>query len=96
MAKRYLVMNVSIATDKNPNFAGLVHETLNGKGDRLLYSGGSYAEVEHFERKLWESDVREYGYKRVCDAKKCYSYTHPQNDEFWKTEVALVEVEVQE
>ncbi len=92
--KRYLVKSVSVATDENRNHAGQVLETLHGRGDQCLMARGSYAEASHFVRVLWESDVLEYGYTRLCDVKRCFSYKYPQNDKFWKTTVEIVELEV--
>lgn len=94
MEKRYLVKHVSVATECNPNFAGQVLETLHGRGDKILSASGSHAEAVYIKSQLWRGDVLEYGYKRECDARKCWSYKNSQNDKFWQTEVSIIEMEV--
>jgi len=38
--------------------------------------------------------IKEYGYDRVCDAKRSWNYNNPQNDDRWHTNVQIVEYEV--
>ena len=84
----YLVESISTATDRNENFAGDVHLYYHGKGDELLYADTPDKYIN--TNKLTPYFVREYGYKRPCDAKRCFSYTHPENSKYWKTEVRIV------
>ena len=84
----YLVQNICTATARNENFAGEVHSYIHGKGDYLLFM-----ETPDGWRNFnllapyW---VRKYGYKRECDAKRCYTYTHPENSKYWSSEVKII------
>ena len=90
----WFVKSVSTATDENKNFAGEVHTYIFGKNEFRLFEdvpGGFY------NKDLTDCPycVVEYGYKRLCDAKRAYSYKHPQNDNSWRTTVKIVSVDVQ-
>ena len=91
----FLVLVVSKATDSNPSFSGGVHKYVYGKGDELLFTDSP--EITSYTtgyRKLYASDIREYGYTRRQDAKRCYSYTHPDNNEYWTSKSYVVEYDV--
>ena len=91
----FLVYVVAKATENNPSFAGKVRKYIFGKGDELLWTDSP--EITSYFRgydKLWASDVREYGYTRRQDAKRCYSYTHPEDGEYWKSKAYVVEYDV--
>lgn len=45
--KRYLVKQVSVATEQNPNFAGQVSVSFYGKGDEIIGHTGTHAEAVH-------------------------------------------------
>lgn len=90
----WFVKEVSTATPANKNFYGEVHTYIFGKDGFRLYEdvpGG------FFNRDLTDCPycIVENGYKRPCDAKRNYSYTHPTNDEFWTSTVQLVSLDVQ-
>ena len=90
----WFVKTVSKATAKNTNFAGEVHTYIFGKEDFRLFEdvpGG------FFNKDLTNAPycIVEHGYKRPCDAKRSYSFKHPQNDEAWRTTVKLVSLDVQ-
>ena len=90
----WFVKSVSTATCENKNFAGEVHTYIFGKGEFRLFEdvpGGFY------NKDLTDCPycVIEYGYKRICDAKRSYSYKNPQNDGSWRTAVKIVSVDVQ-
>lgn len=94
--ERYFLVYVkSKATPENPNFAGKVNKYIYGKGDELLFTDSTEI-TDHFNgfNKLWASDIREYGYKRRQDAKRCYSYTHPDNNGYWTSRAYVVEYDV--
>lgn len=84
----YLVQSISTATERNENFAGEVHCYIHGKSDKLLQAetGSAFYDTN----LLTPYFVRQYGYVRECDAKRCYSYTHPENSKAWTTEVNVV------
>ena len=82
------VQVISTATAANENFAGEVHSYIFGTGEEWLFAetGSAWNDCN----RLYPSYVREYGYKRRCDAVRNYEYKHPQNDRNWKTEVKIV------
>ena len=84
----YLVESVSTATPKNENFDGQVHTHLFGKGEIALFAETGSAFCD--KNLLTPYFVRQYGYKRECDARRNWSYKHPQNDEYWKTETRII------
>lgn len=92
--KKYIIHSVSRATKDNPNFAGDVHETYHGKGDKLIGSYGSHAERFWAVQEVTNYRLCEYGYDRLCDAKRNWSYRNPENDKYWQTEVEIKEVEL--
>ena len=90
----YFVKSVSTATPENKNFAGQVHTYIMGKDSYHLHED---VPDGWYNKDLTDcpNAIRTYGYKRVCDAKRNYSYTHPQNDLYWQTKVRIVSIDVQ-
>lgn len=88
----YLVKMVSKATDANPNFAGEELITYHGKGDKLLKAEGSHADKVYMTCDFVRWMLEDYGYKRECDARRCWSYKNPENSKFWKSTVEVVEI----
>ncbi len=84
----YLVQSISTATERNTNFAGECHLYYHGKGNELLFAETGLAHID-FDN-LTPYFVREYGYKRLCDAERNWSYKNPENDKYWTTEVQIV------
>ena len=90
MSDRYLVKTVSTATPENPTHAGSVVTDYYGKAEELLFSDYRGCRYNNLTPAL----VKEYGYKRECDARRAYSYTHPENTDYWRTTVEIVKVEI--
>lgn len=94
--ERYFLVYVkSEATQDNPSYAGRVHKYLYGKGNELLFTDSP--EINGYTKrygKLFASDIREYGYTRRQDAKRCYSYTHTDNNGYWTSKAYIVEYDV--
>ena len=86
---RYIVKSKSIATEENENFKGSVHYCYHGKED---YHLSMWGEWHKYKAARWE--LLEYGYKRECDAKRNWSYNHPQNDKHWKTKVEILKITI--
>lgn len=89
--KRYLVKETSVATENNKNFRGQTQVNYYGKGDR------SIAAIYIQEPSMVSNRnylVREYGYKRKCDAERNWTYKNPLNSEYWKSTVEIIEIEV--
>lgn len=85
----YLVQKISTATERNENFAGEVHVGIYGKGDYTLFRETPDGWCNcNLLSPYW---VEKYGYVRECDAKRNWTYTHPDIDApSWKAEVKIV------
>lgn len=94
--ERYFLVYVkATATPENKDFAGAVRKYIYGKSDKLLFTDDE--EITKYKAgydKLWASDIREHGYARRQDAKRCYSYTHPENNGYWTSKAYVVEYDV--
>ena len=91
--KFYLVKTTSIATQQNPNFAGQILITYEGKDQtRLKREGTNYPEYNR--DVICGTMLYEYGYRRECDAKRSYAYRNPENDAYWTSAVEIVEYEI--
>lgn len=94
--KKYLVKEIYTATEANENFKGNVHTTWCGKGDYLIATT---------DKELWNTThvndvseidpywLNEYGYNRLCDAKRNWSYKNPENSKYWTATAEIIEVE---
>lgn len=89
---KYLVKAISEATEENKNFAGKVTTNYYGKGDYLVSTDDEL--IWNAPKGLSTYFVSEYGYDRVCDAKRCWSYKNAENDKWWRTTCFIVKVEV--
>lgn len=82
----WAVETILTATKINPK-AGKVIVYIHGKGDHLLFSEGD----EYIDRnELTPYFVREYGYKRACDARRNFSFKNPENGKFWSGESRII------
>ena len=88
---KYVVKETSVATPENPNFAGETSIMCYGKDGVVLYRGGTHC--RHPDEHMWMWGVTEYGYNRLCDAKRNWVYKNPENSEYWTSTVEIVEVE---
>ena len=93
--KKYIVKETSYATEANYNFKGQISICYFGKGSEIIAMEGSHAEATHTTKKMDNYMVKEYGYNRLCDAKKSYVYKHPENTKHWKSFAEIVEVEIE-
>ena len=92
--KRYLVKQISVATEQNPNFAGQVSVSFYGKGDEPIGHTGTHAEAVHDYAEPNHYSIKEYGYSRKRDALRNWTYRHPENTKFWNSTVEIIEVEI--
>lgn len=89
MEKYYAVMKINTATARNENFRGECHTHIYGKGDEMLFSDSGCNDFNIMTPYF----VRKYGYKRVCDAKRNWTFTHPDIDRpYWEAEVKVIEI----
>ena len=92
MERFYLVKSVCKATANNQSYCGETHTYIHGKEEYLLLAD---TRDEFVARDLMTPYfVRQYGYKRECDAKRSYSYTHPENTEYWRSTAEIITVEI--
>lgn len=85
----FLIQKISTATVRNENFAGESECGIYGKGDYTLFR--ETVDGWHNCNLLTPYFVREYGYKRECDAKRNWIYKNPDVDApYWKADVKIV------
>ena len=90
MAKLYIIKSVSTATPENHNYAGKVHTYYHGVGDMLI---GSHTGDPWIDFPLSEYRIEAFGYSRMCDAKRNFSYRNPENSKYWSTVATIEEIE---
>lgn len=96
--KYFVVKVIGTAKESNPNFKGCVICHYYGK-DQSLIGGediiGNYCK-ECGVQPMTDWKVKEYGYKRMCDAKRSWMYNNPCNEEWhhWTETTEIVEVEI--
>lgn len=93
---KYLVKSVSRATDANKNFKGVVTTDYIGKGDKCIGTDNPnlwHVPIVNNPAEIGTYWLDEYGYNRECDAKRCWSYKNPENNNSWQTRVEIVAVE---
>lgn len=86
----FFVKEVAKAKDDNPTFAGQGCVTLWGKGDQWVERYGEYAEKTQTVKQFDPWFGREYGYKRICDAKRSYVYKNHDPERYWDYEVSII------
>lgn len=89
--KKYLIKETSTATQDNPNYAGETSIVYFGKAEHMLAREGNHIPQDNFNH--FDFCIEEYGYSRVCDAKRSYAYKHPENTRFWTSTVEIIAVE---
>lgn len=93
--KKYIVKETSYATEANDNFKGQMGIYYFGKGSVVIAREGSHPDAIYTTKKLDNYMIKEYGYDRLCDAKKSYVYKHPENTKYWKSVGEIIEVEIE-
>ena len=88
--KRYLVKEVSTATEENTNFRGEVSTGYFGKRDCLIKLDSLKDKRKDFDHTTWM--LTDYGYKRLCDAKRNWTYKNPGISRFWFSTSEIVEI----
>lgn len=92
--KKFIVKTTSYATNENPNFKGQVSIGYYGKNQKLIGHEGSHAEANYTTMLMSNYFIEEYGYNRLCDAKKSWIFKNPENTKFWKTTVEVVQMDI--
>ena len=92
--KKYLVKVISRATEQNSNFVNQECISYYGKEQKTLCRKGSHAIATGSVIKMDNYLVKEYGYDRLCDAKRSYQFKHPENNKFWSSTSWIIEVEI--
>ena len=93
MEKYYLVKSITRATEQNKNFFGSVETHIRGKDCYTLYAEGT-PDRWHDIDLMTPYFVRQYGYKRECDARRSYAYKHPERSQWWQERVEIITVEI--
>ena len=91
--KYYLIKVHSTATENNKNFVGQDCTALYGKSEKMIEYTGSHAKAVFMESFATPYDIKKYGYTRKCDAKRNWVYKNPENTDYWKSTVEIIEVE---
>lgn len=98
---RYIVKVTNVAKDTNPNFAGEISIHYYGVNDVHIAHEGSHADSIHTRRNITDWMVKEYGYKRHCDALRNSTYKYYKNDaehscatKYWNCEAEIIEMDV--
>ena len=89
----YLVKVINRANPNNQNFAGAVHIGVYGKNQVLVSRACDHGEDFSIERDVMPYFLKEYGYKRECDARRSYMFNFSQDERFWKTETSIIEID---
>ena len=95
--KRYLVKLSCKATENNPNFAGETLICYYGKNQEMIGREGTHYPQENFI--VTHHSLMEYGYKRMCDARRCWRYKNSNTEleerlGMWQNKAEIIEVEV--
>lgn len=93
MERFYLVQEIATATAQNPCHKGEVHTYLFGKADEILFADGDPDGCMN-KNILCLFFLREYGYKRKCDAARNWVYRHPDRPGEcvnWHNQVSIVQ-----
>ena len=93
MLTYYLVKSTHTATPKKAYRYGDTETYLIGKGDLTLYAQGTFHGWCD-TNLLTPFFVKEYGYMRESDARRNWSYRHPENSDWWTTTVEIVPIHI--
>lgn len=85
----YVVKVVSVATKENPNFASKRLVSYYGKGGHLIDTCDMYIRSANGLRKY---NLMNYGYNRLCDAKRSWVYKNPENTKYWKSTTEIIKM----
>ena len=94
---RYLVKLTGTATENNVNFAGETSVCYYGKNQKLVGREGTHVPEENFI--VTRYFLEEYGYKRLCDARRSWIFKNPNTEsekrlDMWRNDVEIIKVEV--
>ena len=90
----YIVKVTSKATQDNPNFAGMTSIGYYGKDQKLLGMEGTVHDYLNDTNKITPYTVKNYAYKRKCDAARSYVYNSCNSTQYWIKQVDIIEMEV--
>lgn len=90
----YIVKVTSKATKDNSNFAGMTSIAYYGKDQKLLGMEGTVHDYLNDTNKITTYMVKNYAYKRKCDAARSYVYHSCYSTQYWRKQVEITEMEV--
>lgn len=96
MSKYYLVKSTSIPTELQVKETGnrLTETAFYGKGCEMLALVGKYAKKHYASSYTCKYLIREYGYKRKCDASRAWGLNNTLDNDYWKYINTIIEVNV--
>ena len=77
----YLIKVTYVAKEDNPNFAGQTQIWYSGKGTKSI--------EEQYLTQWWTEN---YGYSRLCDAKRSWELKNQGDELYWFKTCEVVEV----
>lgn len=96
--KYYIIETVTKATEQNDNYKGAIHRTYTARGGNWVDDYNAYSQELIQMSNPVEWKVKDYGYKRMCDAvkglKSALDLCNWQNERgFWNSTARIVEYE---
>ena len=92
MERYYLVKTVSKATPANHSYGGETHTYIHGKDGFLLFADTKDPFVNR--DCMTPYFVRQKGFTKESDARRAYSFKHPENTEYWRSTAEIIAVEI--
>lgn len=89
----YFVKLVSRATKDNPSYAGDVSVAIYGKAEKLVALGGNHSDRLHTVQEFFPPFAKQYGYKRLCDARRSWIFNNADEGKYWETEASIIEID---
>ena len=88
----YLVKTVTKATEYNEFSKGAVHTHVFGKNCEMLFAetGDPWIDRDYMTPYY----IRNYGYKRECDARRSFAYKNPERSIYWTERPEIIAVDI--
>lgn len=95
---KYLVKLTSVATEKNVNFFGITNIYYYGRCETVVAGRDNDMWLNReLDDPLTKYFIKEYGYNRICDAKRSYIYKRAKEPDcygYWDENAEIIKVEV--
>ena len=90
MTTYYIVKVVTKAKPNHPNTPGVENTYYYGKGETMIgynCKDNSFSSLDVWDYTEWQ--VKEYGYRRLCDAKRAVK-AHDRTEKYWDVTVTII------